>query len=63
MIYPLTMDYGSLAGDVSVVITTTGWTFKPGPSKSRFERLAVADRLDLRRAFEKQVELAKNTPT
>jgi hypothetical protein len=53
-----------VAGDhIDVTISPSGWAFITTDDRERFEALPVAGKLELRRAFAGQVELAQNTPT
>jgi hypothetical protein len=66
-IYPLPMRFPvpttGGGGYIDVTITPDGWSFITQGDRQTFEGQAVADRLAYRRAFEMQVELAKDTPT
>ena len=67
-IYPLPMRFPAtrppIAGDhIDVTITPEGWSFITTADRERFEALPAGERLELRRAFAGQVELAQNTPT
>jgi hypothetical protein len=48
---------------INVEIDRDGWTFWTALDQDNFDRLRVSERLSLRRQFEAQVGLAKNTPT
>jgi hypothetical protein len=60
-IYPLPMGFATAAGTVVVVIDRDGWKFESDAHELRFQCLRASDRLDLRREFEAQVDLAKRT--
>lgn len=65
-IYPLPMRFPAtkppVEGDhIDVQIDREGWSFKTPAGRERFLSLSSADRLELRKAFEAQVELAKET--
>lgn len=62
-IYPLPMRVPLQGGRaLSVVIDRQAWRFATSEDEARFRALPVNIRLDLRRQFEAQVELAKSTP-
>jgi hypothetical protein len=62
-IYPLPMSFpASGPYPIAVVIDRDGWRFASDLMKRRFNELPTQERLDLRRAFEAQVELALGTP-
>jgi hypothetical protein len=67
MIYPLPMRFpvpiNGGPQHIDITISPDGWSFITIGDRQTFVGLAVADRLEYRRAFEAQVELAKNTPT
>jgi hypothetical protein len=60
-LYPMTFKVGSSRGEIRTTIDYDGWTFQQGGDRIRFQLLPVAERLDLRRVFEAQVRLAKDT--
>jgi hypothetical protein len=64
-IYPLPMRFPLEGGPghIDVTISPDGWSFITDADRQTFAGLAVADRLEYRRAFAGQVELAQNTPT
>jgi hypothetical protein len=67
MIYPLPMRFpvpiNGGPQHIDITITPEGWSFITIGDRQTFEGMAVADRLEYRRAFEAQVRLAKDTPT
>lgn len=48
---------------IDTTISPDGWSFMRESDRVTFETMPVADRLEYRRGFEGQVELAKKTPT
>ena len=67
-LYPLPMAWPSSRGTLATLIDRDGWSFVDGNGRTAsdhlraFDALPVAERLDLRRGFEGQVALAKDTP-
>jgi hypothetical protein len=66
-IYPLPMRFPVTKPPVEddyvdVQIDRAGWAFMTRSGRERFLSLPMADRLELRKAFEAQVALAKQTP-
>jgi hypothetical protein len=61
-LYPLPVGFPTSRGPISILIKRDGWAFMH-PSQDVYNDLPIQERVDLRRAFEAQVALAKNTPT
>ncbi len=60
-VYPLPMRWPVAGFHIDIVIDREGWSFCTAADREAFQAQPVSDRLELRRAFEAQVELAKST--
>lgn len=61
-LYPLRVTFGEAHHAMVIVITRDGWKFATPGDRDRFTAMPVGARLEYRKAFAAQVELAKNTP-
>jgi hypothetical protein len=63
-IYPLPMRFPTKDGrHVDVSVDRQAWRFCTSEDDARYRSLPVGERMELRIAFEAQVQLAKDTPT
>jgi hypothetical protein len=66
-IYPLTIRESTSTREgeteVAIVVTREGWAFAGQTYEALYNTLPVLNRIELRKKFELQVQLAQNTPT
>lgn len=58
-IYPLALTFE----EIEVVVDRGGWAFADEATAQTYNALPVLKRMELRKQFELQVQLAQNTPT
>jgi hypothetical protein len=66
-IYPLTIRETTTTREgeteIAIVVTREGWTFAGSMYEALYNTLPVLNRIELRKDFELQVQLAQKTPT